>query len=153
ERFTWLMERANYKRLDQAAIEAAMQEVSLWGINMVIDFSVFERLEMFVRGDHIGRRFFKRWWQFWKRPEEVRVPIYQRLALIIKLRRHKRLPRDLDTADVYLKLFKDIPKADIEMLLPGGRVQMPGLVKLKMSGSLFSGLGALVFKFLDDILR
>jgi hypothetical protein len=151
--FLWLMERANYKRLDRAAIEAAMQEVSLWGVNMEIDFSVFERMEMFVRGDQIGRRYFKRWWQFWKRPEEVRVPVFQRLALILKLRPHKRLPKEIDTADVYLKLFKDIPKADIEMLLPGGRVQMPGLVRLKMGGSLLGGLGALTFKFFDDVLR
>ncbi|HYT93807.1 MAG TPA: DUF3754 domain-containing protein [Gemmataceae bacterium] len=153
ERFTWLMERANYKRLDRAALEAAMQEVSLWGINMDVAFDAFERMELFVRGDHVGRRYFKRWWQFWKQPEEVRVPTYQRLALILKLRPHKRLPRDIDTQDVYLKLFKDIPKADIEMLLPGGRLQMPGLVKLKMSGSFLSGLGYVLFKFFDDILR
>jgi hypothetical protein len=145
EQFTWLMERANYKRLDRAAIEAAMQEVSLWGVNMEVNFDVFERMEIFVRGDTVGRRFYKRWWQIWKRPEEVRVPVYQRLALILKLRPHKRLPQGIDTQAVYLKLFKDMPKADIEMLLPGGRVQMPGLVRLKMSGSLFSGLGWIAY--------
>ncbi len=145
ERFTWLMERANYKRLDRSAIEAAMQEVSLWGINMQVDFDVFERMEVFARGDTVGRRFFKHWWQFWKRPEEVRVPVFLRLALILKLRPHKRLPPEIDTADVYLKLFKEIPKADIEMLLPGARVQMPGLVRLKMGGSLFSGLGWIAY--------
>jgi hypothetical protein len=143
--FTWLMERANYKRLDRAAIEAAMQEVSAWGINMEVDFNVFERMELFVRGDTKGRRYLKSWWQFWKKPQEVEVPVYQRLALILKLRKHKRLPQDIDTADVYLKLFKDMPKADIEMLLPGARLQMPGLTKLKMSGSLLSGLGWIVY--------
>jgi hypothetical protein len=152
ERFTWLMERANYKRLDRAAIEAAMQEVSLWGINMEVDFGVFERMEIFIRGDTVGRRYFKHWWQIWKRPEEVRVPVYQRLALILKLRPHKRLPPGIDTQAVYLKLFKDMPKADIEMLLPGGRVQMPGLVKLKMGGSLFSGLGWIAYTTVRTLL-
>ncbi len=151
KQFTWLMERANYKRLDRAAIDAAMQEVSLWGINMEVDFGVFEQMELFIRGDTVGRRFFKRWWQFWKRPEEVRVPIYQRLALILKLRPHKRLPREINTQSVYLKLFKEIPKADIEMLLPGARLQMPGLTRLKMSGSLFGSLGWIVYQVLADL--
>ncbi|MCI0459564.1 MAG: DUF3754 domain-containing protein [Gemmataceae bacterium] len=153
KQFIWLMERANYKRLDRAAIEAAMQEVSLWGINMEVDFNVFERMEIFVRGDTTGRRYFKHWWQFWKRAEPVQVPVYQRLALILKLRPHKRLPPDINTANVYLKLFKDMPKADIEMLLPGARLQMPGLTKLKLGGSLFGSLGYLLYTILADITR
>ncbi len=151
KQFTWLMERANYKRLDRAAIEAAMQEVSLWGINMEVDFNVFERMEIFIRGDVMGRRYYKRWWQFWKRPEEVRVPVYQRLALILKLRPHKRLPPGIDTQAVYLKLFKDMPKADIEMLLPGARLQMPGLTRLKLGGSLFGSLAWILYQIIADI--
>jgi hypothetical protein len=140
DRFTWLMERANFKRLDRKAIEAAMEEVSDWGINMHIDFDVFERMEVFIRGDTVGKRIRRKWYRLWNR-EEIRLPIYQRLALILKLRPHKRLPKDINTQAVYLKIFKDIPKADIEMLLPGGRVQMPGLTRLKMGGSLLGGLG------------
>ena len=56
--------------------------------------------------------------------------------------------RDLVHSSVYLKLFKEIPKADIEMLLPGARLQMPGLTKLKMGGSLFGSLAWIVYQIM-----
>ena len=36
-----------------------------------------------------------------------------RLVMILKLRKHKRLPPSIDTEKVYLKVFKDIPKLDL----------------------------------------
>jgi hypothetical protein len=151
QKFTWLMERANYKHLDRAAVEAALTEASDWGINMDIDFNVFERIELFARGDVIGKRYRRRWWKLF-RLEEVHLPIYQRLVLILKLRPHKRL-RGVDTQGVYLKVFKDIPKVDLEMLLPGARVHMPGFQKLKLGGSFLSGLGFLIYKVIADIIK
>jgi hypothetical protein len=138
--FTWLMERANYKALPEADLQAALAESSDWGINMEVDFSIFEKWAIFIRGDAMGRRTLRKWYRFWQ-ADEVRVPIFQRLALIVKLKPSKRLPPEVDTNDVYLKLFKDIPKVDLEMLLPGARIQMPRLTRWKMGSSLFSGLG------------
>jgi hypothetical protein len=82
----------------------------------------------------------------------VDVPTYQRLVLILKFRpHHKRLPHNVDTQDVYLKLFKDIPKMDLEMLLPGARLQMSGLTRLKMGGSLLSGLAFILYKVITEV--
>lgn len=150
EHFTWLMERANFIHLSHNAIKTAMEEVSYWGLNLVVDFDVFERLEIFVRGDLLGKRT-RRNWRRWFRLEEVQVPTYQRLVLLLKFRKHKLLPKDVDTADVYLKLFKDIPKADLEMLLPGARLQMSGLTRLKMGGSLVSGLGYILYQIITEV--
>src|SRR5262249_33714486 len=113
-RFGWLMERANFAHLGKDAIEKAMQEVSDWGLNMEVNFDVFERLDIYVRGDGMGTRYRRRWRNFLRR-EAVRVPTYQRLVLIMNLRPHKQLPPDIDTRHVFLKIFKDIPKADLEM--------------------------------------
>ncbi|MGE3805812.1 MAG: hypothetical protein AB7K24_14145, partial [Gemmataceae bacterium] len=49
---TSLMERANFKRLSHDEIQAAVEGGSSdWGVNMEIDFDVFDRLEVFARGD------------------------------------------------------------------------------------------------------
>jgi hypothetical protein len=152
KQFTWLMERANYKRLGQEEIDAALKEYTPWGINMEVDFNVFERYELFARGDIKGKRYLRRWRNLWRR-EEITVNIFQRLVLILKLRPHKRLPRDINTAGVYLKVFRDIPKVDMEMLLPGARVQMPGATRLKLSGSLLGGLGYIVYQMFADLVR
>ncbi len=54
---------------------------------------------------------------------------------------HKRLGEEADTKDVFLKLFKDIPQLDIEMLLPGGRIRMTRFDRLKLGGTLASTIG------------
>jgi hypothetical protein len=150
ERFTWLMERANFKRLDRKAVEAAMEDVSDWGLNMEVDFNVFERLELFSRGDILGTRTRRKWYKLFRK-ETITLPIYQRLVLILKLRKHKRLARDVNTDAVFLKIFKDIPKMDLEMLLPGARVQMPRWTRWKMGGSLLSGLGYIGYKIMSEL--
>ena len=59
--FVRLMERANFKRLTWADVEAAMSGgASDWGINMEVDRNVFERLEIFMRGDVMGKRTRRR---------------------------------------------------------------------------------------------
>lgn len=140
ERFAWLLQRANYHRLDRTAIEEATQAVTDWGLNMEVDFSIFEKLEVWARGDTLGQRCRRKWYRFF-RLECLTLPIYQRMVLMVKLCPSKRLPADIDTADVFVKLFKDIPKMDMEMLLPGARMQMPRLTRFKLGGSLLSGLG------------
>lgn len=136
ERFIALMERANYKRLSRNDIEAAIAGgASDWGVNMHVDFDVFERLELFVRGEGKTTRSKSHWLFFW-RTEQKTIDAYQRLVLLLKLRKHKRLPELLDTDDVFIKVFKDVPKLDLEMVLPGTSLQMPLMQKWKMGSSL-----------------
>src|SRR5439155_6695808 len=129
---------ANFKHLSREDIRAALEGASDWGIDMDVYFDVFERLEVFARGDVVGRRTRRRWQNLW-RLEEIKVPTYQRLVLILKLKKHKRLGRLADTERVYLKAFKDIPKLDLEMLLPGARVHMTKWDRGKISLPLLSG--------------
>ncbi|MFN4259049.1 MAG: DUF3754 domain-containing protein [Gemmataceae bacterium] len=149
--FIGLMERANFQRLSQEDIQKAMDEgASDWGLNMDVDFNVFERLEMFARGDVLSARSRRRMFNLW-RLEEIKVPSYQRLVLIMKLKPHKRLGKNINTNAVFLKLFKDIPKLDIEMLLPGARMQMPKLERGKLGASLLGTIGWIGYKIFLDL--
>ena len=123
DKFVWLLERANFMRLSQSDISAAMGAASDWGLRLSIDFSLFERLEVFARGDVVGRRQRRRWRNLW-RAEEVDVPIYQRLVIICRLREHPHLDSRSSPHHVYIKTFKNIPKIDLDMLLPGSRIKM-----------------------------
>jgi hypothetical protein len=129
------------------AIQAGSSD---WGLSMDVDFSVFERLEIFARGDGIGRRTRRHWLRRWQ-IEERQVPVYQRLVLVLKLRPHKRLGTDVDTEDVYLKLFKDIPKVDLEMLLPGARLKMPSFERGKLGASLMGTFGWIAYKIAQEV--
>ena len=54
ERFEWLLERGNFVRLAQEDIERALDECSQWGVNLKVDFGIFDRLDVFCRGDVVG---------------------------------------------------------------------------------------------------
>ncbi len=116
--FGSLMERANFRHLSRDDLEVALHRASDWGIATDVDFGAFERVALFARGNAEEKRQRRRLRTFY-RLEETTVPVYKRLVIILKMRKHRRLPREVDTQSVYLKVFKDIPRQDVKMLLPG----------------------------------
>jgi hypothetical protein len=146
----WLLERAGFKHLSRSEIEPALAHSSDWGIRTDVDFSAFEHAAIFVRGGTVETRTRHRWYNLY-RPEEAEVPIYRRLVLILKLRRHPRLRGPIDTDNVYLKIFKDIPKLDVLMLLPGARVQLSRFDRGRIGLPLLSGLALAAWNVLQDM--
>jgi len=148
--FAWLMDRADFRHLNRDDFEPCHQEVSAWGIPMNVDFSAFEHVALFARGDVVQKRTRRRWRNFY-RAEVADAAVYQRLVLILKLRPHRRIDERVDKNCVYLKLFKDIPKLDIKMLLPGARVHLSFFDRSKIGFPLLSGLAAAAWSILKDI--
>jgi len=145
EEFSSLLERANYKRMDRAEIEKEMHGASYWGIDMDVEWGVFERIELYHRGEVVGRRYRRHWWKLWKKIE-VPVPCWQRMVLILKQQPHPRLGPEPDVQHVFVKLFKDIPRMDMEMLLPGTRIKMRLLERGKLGASVASSVGYVGWK-------
>jgi len=143
--FVHLMGRANYVRLTRAEMEAVMDGASDWGVDMSVDWTAFERVEIFYRGKGTSRRFRRPWRRLFRK-EEVVVPTFNRVAIILKQQPNKRLGADADTTNVFLKLFKEIPRMDIEMLLPGTRIKMPLVDRFKLGGSVSSSIGYVGWK-------
>lgn len=148
--FNWLLERANFTHLTRADIQEATEGATDWGLNMDVDFDVFERIEVYARGDMASIRSRRRWRKLF-RLEQVEVPSFQRLVLIVKQRPHKRLGPAADTENVFLKIFKDVPKLDMEMLFPGARLQMPQIQRVKLGGSLLSSVGYVIYKIAAEV--
>jgi hypothetical protein len=142
--FTKLMERANFKRLTREEIQQAVETASEIGIQTDVSLDVFEKLEVFVRGEVMGKRTLRRWWKLWQK-EELVLPLYQRLVLILKLKPHRRLDRDIDTDRVYLKVFKDIPRMDKDTLLPGARARLSRLDRALIAYPLAAGVGLMLY--------
>ncbi len=145
ERFGRLLARANFHRLAEAEIDAALEDRSHWGLHLTVDFTLFDRLELYYRGDSIGTRY-RRAWRKRLRSEAVELPIYQRLVIIFHLRLGQKYSMLLDTDDVYLKLFKDIPKLDLDMLLPGSQVKMSLFDRARVALPTLSGIGIVIYK-------
>lgn len=145
-----ILERANYEHLTRREVEQVMQGASAWGLEMDVTWDVFEYVEVYYRGDTIGKRIRRRWWKLWRR-EELDVPEFNRLILILKLTPHKRLRKHTDTDNVFIKLFKDMPKNDLEMVLPGTRVRLSRIDKGLIFYPLAMGCTIVVYAILNSI--
>ncbi|MEO2089955.1 MAG: DUF3754 domain-containing protein [Gemmataceae bacterium] len=145
ERFAVLMKKANFHRLTRDELIRLMQGASEWGVDMHVPWDAYEQVDVFVRGAGPGRRTRRKWYRLF-RAEEVTVPAYSRVVIILKQRPHKQLGADADTGHVFVKLFKDIPVMDLEMLLPGTRIKMPLLDRIRLGGTGLGSLGYVVFK-------
>ncbi len=145
DKFGWLLERGNFMRLSENEINAALADCTHWGLHLTVDFELFDRLELYYRGDTFGTRYRRRLLNRF-RLEEVQVPIYQRLVIVFRLRPGRRFSRTLDTQHVYFKLFKEIPKPDLNMILPETKVRMTLLDRLRVMLPTLSGIGVAIYK-------
>jgi hypothetical protein len=128
-----LFERANYRRLTRADLDEALASMSEVGVRLDVELAAFQRLEVFVRGDK----------------NDLRTRRY-----LSKLYRHenRRMGEQAKSEHVYLKMFKNIPKMDLEMLLPGTRVRMSLLDQGRILLPAVSGLALTAYKVLQGAL-
>jgi len=121
--FDELLVRANYQQLSHADIQKVVGTASQWGVRLRADFSIFRQLRVYARGDVIAQRTLRNWRTFY-RAISVDLPVYQRLVVVFRLKQGKVLGEQQDDHAIYLKIFKNIPKQDVDMLLPGSRFRM-----------------------------
>ncbi len=155
---TPLLSRANYEALTQETLHEAMNKTSPYGVEVSVDFEDFEEIALFVRGE-AHRYDTRRTWRslYWKQ-ERIRVDVYRRLFILLKPKRLQQRAQEIAVRDgrsvkqvakqlqkknhvllddasherIYMKLFKDIPHADLEMLFPNTVVKMTLRDKLKL---------------------
>lgn len=145
DEFARLLQQANYRRLNREELEEIMRGASDWGVDMKVTWEAFEKLDVYVRGVTSGTRIVRKWYKLFRK-EEKAVPIFSRVAIMLKQQPHKALGKGADTENVFLKLFKEIPQKDVEMLLPGTSIRMALLDRLRLGGSGVGTLGYLAFK-------
>ena len=134
-----ILQQSCYRRLKQEDIEACVGVASQWGVPLDVDFELFERLLVFARGDVIGHRYRRRWRKLYRR-EEVAVPLHQRMVVIFQLREDDATHETLESSKLHLRMFRNIPKQDIDMLLPGTRVKISGVDRVKIIVPSLGGL-------------
>lgn len=137
-----ILERANYRRLSPRQIQLAVGTASHWGVKLRVRFSMFRRLEVYARGDVLRKRERRYWYRFFRK-EWVDVPIYQRLVVLYRVKEEKSFEEPLDENCVHLRMFKNIPKFDVDMLLPGTGVRMTWIDRGKIGIPSLWGLSEL----------
>lgn len=148
---TYLLEKANFRRLDRGDVDAAVSALSPWGLNLHIDLNAFDRLEVYSRGDKIDHRV-RRSWKTLFRLKHYHIPLYQRLMIMFRPHGDVLSPSGYGRNRIYLKLFKNIPEGDVDMVLPGTKVRMTMLDHGKIAFPLVSGIVVTTWKIIKGAL-
>ncbi|MDM8537322.1 TMEM143 family protein [Desulfobacterales bacterium HSG17] len=148
-KFREILNDANYEQISEEDISYAMKEESLFKINLFVDFDDFENQLIFSRGVNNEKISLKKWLV---KKESVEIPVFERVALLIKFKdadyfkSKKRKDLKFEPGTMIVKLFKNIPKADMEMLFPNTQVRMRPQDIFLIAGSALGGGAAVVLK-------
>lgn len=129
----YLFDRASFTPLTDVGIEAAIRAGSAYGLRVRINPDRIRSLALHVRGRGtitLVRRDKKKPWI----KIEREIEIYTRLAVVARLTGEECLR---------LKLFRDIPVADVEALLPHAEATMTVLDRAMIVGMGAGSLGSL----------
>ena len=127
EALAYLFDRASFGQLNDVGIKEAIAAGSAYGLRVRVRPERVRKLAIHVRGRGtitLVKRDKKKPWK----KQELKVDIYTRLAVVAQLNGEE---------GVRLKLFRDIPVADVEALLPHAEATMT-----VMDRALVVGLGA-----------
>jgi len=131
-----ILEKGNYEQVSEAELDHAMEEESLFKIRLHVKLDDFEQIIFFRRGESVKRETLVKLWGLKK--QQIEVPTYERVAIYVKFKDashfspKKRRTILFEPGSTILKLFRNIPKADIEMLFPNTEVRMKPLDKVVM---------------------
>jgi hypothetical protein len=149
----------NYTRIDQETLDVAFKKSDLIGLNLSIDFNAFKDYEFYVRGQHTAKEKIKKYF-FWKR--EVEIEYYDRVLIylhyndtnFLKQKKVKLGKMPVEPGSVVLKIFKRVPKNDLETIFPNAipRMSLKDKMLLWVPG-IFGGISLLSAQVIPALIN
>jgi hypothetical protein len=146
-RFTQVLNSANFEKVTENDLQQALTEESLFKVRLAVEFDDFAEVVFYRRGAEQRTEVVKKYWGWVK--QRVRFTNYQKVAVYIKFKDEEyfakkgKVPVNFEPGSTVIKLFQNIPKADLEMLFPNSQVRMRPIDKAIIGGSAVVG-GAIV---------
>jgi hypothetical protein len=153
-----VLEQGNYTRIDQETLNIAFKESDLIGLNLSIDFNAFKDYEMYVRGQHTSTEKVTKYF-FWKK--KVQIEYYDRVMIylhyndthFLKEKKVKLGKMPIEPGSVVLKIFKRVPKNDLETIFPNAIPRMSTTDKLLLwVPGIFGGISLLSTKVIPALI-
>jgi hypothetical protein len=129
DRLARLLNRGNYERFTDSDLKRAFRSASLFQIRLRVDMRDFEEVLLFGRGASEREETLSHLWGLYTRT--VRFVNYDRVVLYLRFAdRGAQGNPELPPGRVMIKLFQNVPDADLEMLFPNTRVAMRWIDRL-----------------------
>jgi hypothetical protein len=146
-----LLESANFESITAQDLKNSMAVESLFKIRLEVDFADFQDVLFFQRGEQVRQETLVGWWGLKKRRIEFvnyeRVLVYLRFKEQAYFDARGRGRLLFKPGATILKLFRNVPRADLEMLFPNSEIRMKTIDKLIIGvPAAVSGIVVLVSK-------
>ena len=151
-----LLDRGNFEPVSPHDLHAAFAEESLLKLRLEVDHNDFEEVLFFRRGQTVREEELTSW--FGLRRRTVTFTNYEKVLALVTFKDAEYFadqdPDDLafEPGSTILKLFQDVPRADLEMLYPNAVPRMRPIDKVLIGvPALVSAVVVLVTKALATI--
>ncbi|MDF1662566.1 MAG: TMEM143 family protein [Planctomycetota bacterium] len=124
---TEVLNDANYEAISQQDVLDAFLEENLIKLSLTIDFDDFEECLVYGRGNVVKEIEVKRFFFFKKK---IKVETFERVVLFLRFKNDdhfnglNRKTLNFTPSSTLIKIFKDMPRADLEMLFPNTQLKM-----------------------------
>lgn len=154
--FEYLLEKANFDRLDKDALQKAFVSSALIKLKIEVEFDDYDIMRFYYRGMRSTEetvtnfRFFEK---------TISYDVFGRVVLLIKFKDKSHFEKkeiDLENLNfipgkMYIFYYKDVPKVDLEAFFPNVKIRMTPKDKvLFLFPTLWAGVGA-VIKILPNL--
>ena len=154
---TAVLNAANFEKITADDLKQALAEESLFQIRLEVDFKDFEDVIFFRRGETVKEETLVKFFGLSKKT--FKFTNYERVAIYIKFKDkqyfedQKRKNLYFEPGSTIIKLFHNVPKADLEMLFPNSKVRMKTIDKIIIGvPAAVSGIIVLVTKLGASLL-
>ena len=153
-----ILNKANFELLAEEHLTDAFNKISPYGVKVSVNIHEFEEFALYYRGAATQTEYRRYWQSLFLKKKKIDVKIYRRLFILLKpkslaqriadLMQLKKishakaeklaakemglLGRATEGHNVYIKLFKNIPYSDLEMLFPNTRVEIRMFDKINL---------------------
>ncbi|WP_417942369.1 TMEM143 family protein [Flavobacterium sp. RS13.1] len=154
-----VLKNGNYRRVEQEILDNAFKESDLIGLKLSIDLNAFKDYELYVRGQHKTKEKVKKY-IFWKK--EIEIEYYERVMIYLNYNEADYLAKKkvklgktpVDPGAIVLKIFKRVPKNDLETIFPNAIPKMSTTDKLLLwVPGLFGGISLLSAKVIPALIN
>jgi len=127
--FESILQQANYFPLSKRDLEKALLEDSVFDLKTEVNFDDFEQMICYCQGDARDKITIKKWLM---KSVVKEIEIYQRVVLLIKFKEEQHFQDKPVTKEelnfipgkIYLYLYKNLSKLDIEFIFPNIQMSM-----------------------------
>lgn len=147
ENFAQVLNAANFEKITEQDLQEALTEESLFKVRLEVEFDDFEQVVFYRRGESQLSETITSF--FGLRKQTIHFTNFDRVAVFITFKDKQHFEQKnkslhgFEPGSTIVKLFQNVPKADLEMLFPNSEVRMRPIDKAIIGGSAVVG-GAVV---------